>query len=100
MKITFEINEIDYGAFVRLLLPKLKDKLIHSEGTMAKLLAKIAKMSPEAAGKLVDAMPQKTKNDLTVYLINHKMDVFVPVVEEYAKEKGLPFKVDGMWAQR
>lgn len=93
MKINLEINNIDYGAHIELFLPMIHDKFAATNGITAKLLAKIAGMSPEAAAKIVDMLPQDTKDDIAVYLINSKKDVIISAVQEYAGNKGVSFNI-------
>ena len=49
MKLTLEINDIDYGALVELLLPIVRDKLAEQDGTAAAILSKLANLPPETA---------------------------------------------------
>ena len=94
MKITFEINEIDYGALVERFLPLVHDKLAEKDGTGAMILAKIATMPPEVAGKMVDMLPQTTKDEIAVMLVNKNKDNIVKMVLEYAEKNKLYFKID------
>ena len=50
MRITLEINDIDYGALMQQFLPLIRDKLSEQDGAGAAILAKIAEMPPETAG--------------------------------------------------
>ena len=99
MKITLEISDIDYGAFVSFLLPKLRNRLENSDGVIPKLLYKIAGMPPEAAGKMFNMLPQKTKNGIVVYLINNSKDKLVDAAEEYGRDKGLNFTINSLGAE-
>ena len=94
MKITFEINEIDYGALVERFLPLVHDKLAEKDGTGAMILAKIATMPPEVAGKMVDMLPQTTKDEIAVMLVNKNKDNIVKMVLEYAEKNKLYFIID------
>lgn len=93
MKINLEINDIDYGALIEIFLPMIHDKLSSADGMVAKLLGKVAGTPPEAAAKIVDMLPQDSKDDIAVYLINSKKDVIISAVQEYAGNKGVSFNI-------
>jgi len=95
MKITLDINDIDYGALVELYLPMVRDKLTEKDGTGIAILAKIAGMPPSIAGKMIDMLPQETKNEIAVMLVNKNKDKIIESVTEYAEKKGLSFRIDG-----
>ena len=66
MKITLDINDIDYGALVEVFLPMVHDELVKQDGVGVAILAKIAKMPPAIAKKMIDMLPQETKNEIVV----------------------------------
>jgi len=94
MKITLEINYIDYGALMQQFLPLIRDKLSEQDGTGAAILAKIAEMPPETAGKMVNMLPQKTRDELILMLINKNKEKIVSAATEYARKNGITFRVD------
>ena len=94
MKITLELNEIDYGALAEQFLPLVKDKLAEKDGTGAAILSKIAGMPPSIAAKMVDLLPQETKDELAVMLVNKNKERVIETVMEYAAQKGLSFRID------
>lgn len=94
MKITVELSQIDYGALVKLFLPMLRDKLSEHEG-MA-ILSKIAGMPPAMAAKMVNALPQATKDEMAVTLANKNRDKIAQILQRMAAEKGLSFHVDDL----
>ena len=94
MKVSLEINDIDYGALIKFFLPMLHEKLATTDGITAKLLGKIAGMSPDTAAAMFDKLPQNTKDDIAVYLINNKKDEMISKVKEYAGSKGMSFSID------
>lgn len=95
MKIILDINDIDYGALVELFLPMVHDKLAEKDGTGIAILAKIAGMPPSIAGKMIDMLPQETKDEIAVMLANKNKDKIIESVTEYAEKKGLSFRIDG-----
>lgn len=94
MKITLEINDIDYGALTAQFLPLIRDKLSEQEGTGAAILAKIAEMPPETAAKMVNLLPQKTRDELILMLVNKNKEKIIRTAEGYARKNGIYFSID------
>ena len=94
MKITLELNDIDYSALVKVLLPVIQTKLEEKDGAVASILAKIAGMSPSIAGKMIDMMPQETKDEIAIMLINKNCDRIIENVLKYANQEGIHFRID------
>lgn len=92
MKISFEVNEIDYGALAELFLPMLREKL-EDKDSMG-ILSKIAGMPPSLAAKMVNILPQDTKDDLAVMLVNKNKEKIMNAILEYAESKGLSFQIN------
>lgn len=92
MKISFEVNEIDYGALAELFLPMLREKLEEKDGMG--ILSKIAGMPPSLAAKMVNILPQDTKDDLAVMLVNKNKEKIMNSILEYAESKGLSFQIN------
>lgn len=95
MKITLELNEIDYGTLVEQILPLVKNKLAAKEGKGAQILGKLAEASPTLAGSMVDMLPQTIKDEIAVMLVNQNKERIVSAIMEYAQKKGLSFRIDG-----
>ena len=96
MKVTIELNDIDYGALAEILLPLVKDKLSQSEGNGAGIITTIASVPPSIAGKMIDVLPQKTKDELCVMLLNKNKEKIVESIMEYAEKNGVSFKIDNI----
>ena len=94
MKITLDINDIDYGALVEVFLPKVSDELAKQDGIGVAILAKIAKMPPAIARKMIDMLPQETKDEIAVMLVNKNKEKIIEAVMEYAERMGLAFHID------
>lgn len=91
MKITLELTDIDYGALVEFALPLLRGKLAESDSAASQVLARIAQMPPSIAAGMIDFLPQDTKDELAVMLVNQNRDRLITAVTEYAEKKGLSF---------
>ena len=94
MKITLEINDIDYGALAEQFLPLVRDKLAEKDGPSMAILAKIAEMPPETARKMVNLLPQKTRDELILMLVNKNRDKIIGTAEDFAHRSGLHFRID------
>ena len=94
MKITLEINDIDYGALTAQFLPLVRDKLAEKDGTAMAILSKIAEMPPETAGKMVNMLPQKTRDELILMLVNKNKGKIMDAAEDFAHKNGLHFRID------
>ncbi len=99
MKLTLELTDIDYGALVRFALPLLQGKFSSGDGETAQMLARIAQMPPSIAAGMIDFLPQDTKNELAVMLVNQNKDSIVRAVTEYAEKKGLSFRISQFSAE-
>jgi len=94
MKITLDINDIDYGALVEVFLPMVHDKLAEKDVTGPAILAKIAGMPPSIAGKMIDMLPQETKDELVVYLINSNKGKIAELLQNTLANKGIELRID------
>ena len=94
MKLTLEINDIDYGGLVETLLPLVRDMLAGQDGTAAAILSKIAEMPPETAGKMVNMLPQKTRDELILLLLNKNKEKIIRAAEGTAAKNGIHFRID------
>ena len=94
MKLTLEINDIDYGALVELLLPIVRDKLAEQDGTAAAILSKLAKLPPETARKMVNLLPRETQDDIVLMLLNKNKEKIKGMAAGYAHYNGLSLRID------
>ena len=94
MKITLEVNDIDYGALMQQFLPLIRDKLAEQDGTAMAILSKIAEMPPETAGKMVNLLPQKTRDELVLMLINKNKEKITAAAQTIAHKNGIHFRID------
>lgn len=99
MKITLEINDIDYGALAELFLPTLHESLEKQDDAGAAILAKLAGMPPALAGKMINMLPKKTKDEIAVMLVNKNKGKVVESVTEYAQKMGVSFRIDDLYVE-
>ena len=100
MKITLEINEMDYGALIAALLPAVHEKLSGDEDTfLNKILLKLTAVPPSVARKMVNLLPRETQDEIVVLLINKNRDKIANFALNMAKEKDISFKIDDLEAR-
>ncbi len=97
--ITLKVDEIDYGALVKMLLPKLKDKLSGYDTRLARILAGALAVGGSAAADMINALPAKTKDALAAALINGDREKIAEAAEDAAKAHGIDIKIRNISAE-
>lgn len=77
---------------VELFLPMIKEKLAEKGGAGIAILPRI--MPLLIAGKKIDILPQETKDEIAVMLVNINKEKIIESIVEYAEKKGLSFRID------
>ena len=99
MKITLEVDELDYGALIAALLPMVHEKMEKEESSVAnKIILKLTSLSPTIAKKMVNLLPKETQNEIVVLLINKNRDKILALVENLARERDIPLKISNLEA--
>ena len=70
MKITLNINNIDYESIIDQSIPLLKEKAKADNNILLKTISGILSMPGDIPKKMLNALPQETNDELVVYLIN------------------------------
>jgi len=100
MKITLELNGLDYGALIAALLPAVHEKLEREEDSVTnKILLKLTALPPSVARKMVNLLPKETQDEIVVLLINKNRDKIADLAVKLAKEKDISFQIDNLEAQ-
>ena len=73
--------------------------ILDETGVLRTVLAKIAGMPPSIAGKMIDMLPQETKDEIAVMLVNKNKEKIIESVMEYAEKKGISFRIDNFDVQ-
>lgn len=89
MEIKLKVNRINYGTLAEKVLPMLSDKLAKEEGAIPKLLSKLAALSPGMAKGVLNALPEETKNEAVVYLLNKNKQQILDGFVRYMREQGI-----------
>ena len=100
MKITLEINDLDYGSVVAALLPMVHEKLEKEDGSVTtKILSKLTAVSPSIAKKMVNLLPKETQNEIVVLLINKNKDKILDLVTKLAEKKDVSLQIGNLEAE-
>ena len=100
MKITLEIDDLDYGSVIAALLPMVHEKFEKDDGSVAnKILAKLTALPPSSAKKMVNLMPKDTQNEIVVLLINKNKEKILDVVTNLAKKKEVSVQIGNLEAE-
>ncbi len=100
MKITLEIDDLDYGAVIAALLPMVHEKLEKEEDSVGnKILLKLTAVSPSIAKKMVNLLPKETQNEIVVLLINKNREKILSLLENLAKDKDISLQIGSLDAQ-
>ena len=89
MEIKLKVNRINYGDLAAWCLPMLSDKLAKEDGAIPNLLSKVAAMSPRVARGMLNALPEETKSELAVYLLNRNKEQILSGVTRYLQQQGV-----------
>ena len=101
MKITLEIDDLDYGSVIAALLPMVHEKIEKGDdGSVGnKILSKLTALSPSIAKKMVNLLPKDTQNEIVVLLINKNRDKIVELVTKLANDKEISLAIGALEAQ-
>ncbi len=97
--ITVEVDDIDYGALVRKLLPIAGDKLSAYDTKLARMLSGALAIGGGAAANVINALPAKTKDALAAALINGGKEKIAEALRDAAKEHGVGVKIRDIGAE-
>lgn len=94
MKITLNINNIDYESIIDQSIPVLKEKAQTENTILLKTLSGILNMPGEIAQKMINALPQETKDELVVFLINSNKKKITELLQNTLTNKGFGLQID------
>ena len=93
MELKLKVNRINYGNLAEKFLPMLSDKLAKEEGAIPRLLSKLAELSPGMAKGMLNVLPDETKDEMVVYLINKNKQQILNGFARYMKEQGIDIEI-------
>ena len=95
MKITLDIQELDYGALIAALLPTVHDRIAKEESSFIhKILLKLTALPPATVKKMVNLLPRETQDEIAVLLVQKNKEKILAAVDKLAKEKNVSFRVN------
>lgn len=97
--ITVNVDELDYGALIKKLLPIAKDKLSLYDTRLAKILAGALAVGGSAAAGMINALPEKTKDAFAAALINGGKEKIAEAAQDAAKAHGINIKISDISAE-
>lgn len=89
MNVKIQIQEIDYNTIGESLYPSLKESICSSNRCSKKLLSGLLNILGELPLKTLSIIPQRTKNELTVFLINHVKEKLMAQLQKNLSDNGL-----------
>ncbi len=97
--ITVKVDELDYGALVKKLLPIAKGKLSSYDTRVARILAGALAVGGGAAAEIINGLPEKTKDALAAALINGGRERIAEAAQDAAKAHGIDIKIRDISAE-
>lgn len=94
MKITLNINNIDYEPIIDQSIPLLKEKAQADNNILLKTISGILSMPGDIPKKMLNALPQETKDELVVYLINSNKGKIAELLQNALTSKGIEVRID------
>ena len=94
MKIALNINNIDYESIIEQSIPLLKEKAKADNNILLKTISGILSMPGDIPKKMLNALPQETKDELIVYLINSNKGKIAELLQNTLANKGFALQID------
>lgn len=94
MKITLNINNINYETIIDKSVPLLKEKAQKDNNILLKTISGILSMPGDISKKMLNALPQETKDELVVYLINSNKGKIAELLQNTLTNKGIELRID------
>ena len=89
MKITIDMEELNYDELIDALLPILKKQAEESGNLGLKTLSGILNMPGDIPKKMLGALSQEKKNEILEYLIVHNKEKITEKLEGSLKKAGI-----------
>ncbi len=95
MKVTVDIEEIDYGAAAKKIMPILQRQAEQSRdrSKIMSVLSKAAALGGNAAASMMDLLPSDLKNEIVALLVNSNKKKIIEAIENAAKKQEIPLRV-------
>ena len=94
MNINLKISDINYDSIIEQSIPLLKEKAKADNNILLKTISGILTMPGDIPKKMLNALPQETKDELVVYLINSNKGKIVELLQNTLANKGIELRID------
>lgn len=94
MKIALSIRDIDYESIIDQAVPLVKEKVKSDNSVLLKMISGILTMPGDIPNKMLSALPQETKDELVVYLINSNKGKIAELLQNTLANKGIELRID------
>lgn len=93
MKLALEVNGINYDFIIEQAIPLLKEKAKADKSILLKLISGILSMPGDVPKKILNALSQKKKDELAEYLINSNKEKIIELLQGTLAEKGFALQI-------
>lgn len=100
MKLTLHLDEINYNSIIEQAIPFLKEKAKKDNNVLLKTLSGILSMPGDIPKKMLNALPQETKDELVVYLINTNRDKIAEWLQNALMNKGFDLSIGNIEVEK
>ena len=100
MEIRLTIEEIDYAGLAEAVMPIAKAKLKDSGSPIPTLLSGIASLPAGMIKAVVNGLPQDSKDQMAVFLINSYKEKLISAAEHFGEENGVVLKIADVQAEQ
>ena len=94
MEINLKISDIDYEKIIDRAIPILKERAKTDGGVAFKTIAGILDMPGDIPKKMLNALPQETKDELLVYIINNNSEKICKWFEGFLSKNGIGISIE------
>ncbi len=94
MKITLNINDVNYESIIDQAIPILKEKAKEDNNLLLKTISGILSMPGDIPKKMLNALPQETKDELVMYLVNSNKTKISELLQNSFADKGFDVKIN------
>ncbi|MCD8158325.1 MAG: hypothetical protein LUD77_05345, partial [Clostridiales bacterium] len=98
IKISVNIQAVDYEGIAEYILPLAaeKAKAYSGDDIFIKAFGKMKYISEGLGKTFLQALPQETKDELVIYLINNYQDDIVRMVNKHLQKNNIKIKINNM----
>lgn len=100
MNITLKIRDINYDSIIEQSIPLLKEKAKADNNILLKTISGILSMPGDIPKKMLNALPQETKDELVIYLINSNKGKISELLQNTLTNKGFVLQIDDIEVEK